>query len=252
MLKMKSVLSPLLDATGAFTQSFGEFGAIASEAVSQLCNGTSASGQAIILLASTTGFAVGQTVLIKDNAGSETGVIITVTPATPSITISANLVNSYTVARGASVTVTGGVSLPLSGTCTASATVLLAGGTAGMLVGQVVQVKDTGGSEVGTIITVNAGVSIVLAVALTGTYTVARGATVTVISATQAKVSVELSMPYTNATGVFVANLSYAVKWAAVGNLVYVMLLVYTVATWTVPTAANIAGVVVSITVDGE
>jgi hypothetical protein len=114
MLKMKSVIGPILDAMGSFSQTFGEFGAIASDVPSVALSGNAASGQANISVTSTTGFAVGQTILIKDSAGSETATIITVTPAGPTLVVSANLANTYNTARNATVTVTVGVTLPLT------------------------------------------------------------------------------------------------------------------------------------------
>ena len=105
MLKAKSISSPTLVA-GAFTFTFDDGAIIINDplAPAQPLNATAANGQETLLMSSTTGFAVGQSVLIQDSAGhSETRIIGTVN-AGVSLVVTQNLTNSYTVANGATVT----------------------------------------------------------------------------------------------------------------------------------------------------
>lgn len=105
MLKMQTVNSPTL-ASGAFTVQFGDVTYIKNceDSPATAVTTDSASGQAVVSVSDTTGFAVGQTVLLADSAGNtETGVIGSIV-ANTSITLTGNLTNSYTVANGSTIT----------------------------------------------------------------------------------------------------------------------------------------------------
>jgi len=76
--------------------------------VSLLITGTATAGGArVIPMTTTTGMQAGQLIVIEDSAGAETAVVNVVTPGVQ-VTVTANLVNTYTVARGGRVTVVNG------------------------------------------------------------------------------------------------------------------------------------------------
>jgi hypothetical protein len=105
MLKMKSVSSPTLVA-GAFTVTFNDGGLIINDPLTpaHAITTNTAATPTVLPMTNTTGFVIGQTVLVADSAGhAETGVISGVTPGV-SVTVSAPLVATYTVANGATVT----------------------------------------------------------------------------------------------------------------------------------------------------
>jgi hypothetical protein len=68
---------------------------------------TGTSAVATVAMTNTTGFAIGQTVVIEDANGAETAVINTVN-ANVSLVMTVNFVNVYTVAAGGTVTVVNG------------------------------------------------------------------------------------------------------------------------------------------------
>jgi len=106
MLKMKSVSSPTL-AAGAFDVVFGDAAIIINDPEAGASKLTTDTGAAptTFPMTNTTGFRVGQTVLVKDTAGhAETGVVSVVTPGV-SIQTAAPLVATYTVANQSTVTV---------------------------------------------------------------------------------------------------------------------------------------------------
>ena len=254
MFKMKSVINPVLDAIGSFVVGFGEFGAIAHDVPSQPLTGDAASGQATILLANTTGLAVGQKILVQDSLSSEIKTIITLTAAT-SIIVNSNLASTYTMARGAKVTMIAGVTLNVTGNAAASQATILMSSTAGMVVGQLVLIQDgstPGNFETGTIITVNANVSIVLGVNLVNAYTVAAGATVTAMSPVPARAKVDITS-FAPAT-----NTLFAYKWAVSGTNVTVQVWKGTAANqanvvvWAYAASADLVNCMVTVTVDGE
>jgi hypothetical protein len=104
MLKMKSVIGPTLDNYGQFEVPFGEIGAIETETFDRLITGTATGGAAAIPMTNTSGFAIGQVLEIQDSANREVVTISAITPGV-SLTTLANLVNTYTVARGGKVSV---------------------------------------------------------------------------------------------------------------------------------------------------
>lgn len=108
MLKATSLKGPTLDVFGQFAVAIGEFSLIETETLERLITGTAPTvpGGAIIPMTNTQGFAIGQVITIKDSAASESRIITVVTPST-SITVGVALTNTYTVARGGKVTVTG-------------------------------------------------------------------------------------------------------------------------------------------------
>jgi hypothetical protein len=257
MLKIKSVVNPVLDAIGSFVVGFGEFGAIAHDVPSQLLTGDAAASQATILLTNTAGLAVGQKILVQDSLSSEVKTIITLTAAT-SIVVNSNLANAYTMARGAKVTMISGISLPLTGNAAASQATILMASTAGMVVGQEVLIQDNsapGNFETGTIITVNANVSIILGVNLVNAYTVAAGATVTAMSPVPAKAFVAMSNFGQTAA---VVGTVWTYKWAVSGTNVTVQVFKGTVVdqanivTWAYAASADVVNCMFVVMADGE
>ena len=105
MLRMHTVSSPTL-AAGVFSIVFGEFAGINNDdGPGAPITSDTAATPTILPMKNTTGFAVGQTVLVEDAVGhTDTGVISVVTPGV-SITVSAPLVNTYLVANYPTVTV---------------------------------------------------------------------------------------------------------------------------------------------------
>ena len=104
MLKMKSVIGPTLDNYGQFEVPFGEIGYIESENFDALITGTATGGAPTIPITNTQGYAIGQQVVIQDSLNHELVTISAITPNT-SLTTLANLVSTYTVARGGKITV---------------------------------------------------------------------------------------------------------------------------------------------------
>lgn len=104
MEKIKSVRGPTLDNYGQYFVQFGEDGQFRNDNPSeQLLTGNMAIGAVAIPITNTSGFAVGQTVQIKDSLATERRVVTAVTPGV-SLGIAAST-NAYATARGATVTV---------------------------------------------------------------------------------------------------------------------------------------------------
>jgi hypothetical protein len=110
MLKLKTINSPTLGALGQFAVSFGEFAAIKdADAIAVAVRADIAAGNVVIPVTNggTTGFGVGQLVLIRDMAGhAEVRVVAVVTAGPPStIQVGVAIANTYTVANGSTMTV---------------------------------------------------------------------------------------------------------------------------------------------------
>ena len=104
MIKMKSVVGPTLDNYGQFEVPISDAQYVETENFDALITGTATGGGAAIPITNTQGFAIGQQLVIQDSASHETVTVSAVTPGV-SLTTAANLVNTYTVARGGKVTV---------------------------------------------------------------------------------------------------------------------------------------------------
>jgi hypothetical protein len=93
---------------GSFTQLTASFPAASPAGTSktfgeQALSGNCAAGQPTLLVAATTQFIVGDYVLIGDSQNTEWGIILSMVPNT-SITLTASVRNSYTLANNAKVT----------------------------------------------------------------------------------------------------------------------------------------------------
>lgn len=105
MIKTKSIRGPTLDTFGQFSVSFGELSHFIDDNPEQLITGNMAPGAVNIpMLNSTSGFAVGQTIVLSNSAASERRVITAIT-ANVQLTVGVAFANAYTTASGAKVTV---------------------------------------------------------------------------------------------------------------------------------------------------
>jgi hypothetical protein len=208
---MKSAGSPILDAKGSFPIRMDEFGVITRDVLSRLITGQATGGAAAIPMADTSGFVVGQAITIQDTLNSETAIISVVT-AGVSLTVSANLTNTYTVARGGQVTVRD-IILPITGTATAGgARTIPMTNTTGMRAGQLIVIEDSAGAETAVINVVTPGVQVTVTANLVNTYTVARGGRVSVVNGNAAKASVTMQKAFNAAAGsAEFVDVSYAV-----------------------------------------
>lgn len=255
MLRMKSATAPTLDAKGSFPIRMDEFGAITRDVLALPITNTAASGGTNIPMTNTTGLVVGQSVTVKDSAGSETGIIATVT-AGASIDLAVALVNTYTVARGGAVTVMDITHL-ITGTAAAGgARVIPMTNTTGMRAAQVILIEDSQGAELAVVNVVTPGVQVTVTANLVNTYTVAQGGRVTVVNGNAAKALVTMQKPFAAvATGAEFIDFSYAVG----ANTVVVTVNKATAAggpalpyTWAVAVTADMLGLQFSVIADGE
>lgn len=255
MQRIVSAGSPTLSAKGQFPIRVSEFQAIARDVLALPITNTAAAGGTNIPMTNTAGLVVGQSITIKDTAGSETGIIATVT-AGASIDLTANLVNSYTVARGGQVTVRD-VTLLITGTATAGgARVIPMTTTVGMLAGQLLVIEDSLGAETAIVNVVTPGVQVTVTADLVNTYTVARGGRVTVVNGNAAKALVTAQKTFAAAAGsAQVMDVS-----SAVGVNTVVVTVEKAVAaggpalpySWGVAATADVAGLQYSVIADGE
>jgi hypothetical protein len=256
MLKMKSVISPTLDAKGSFPIRMDEFAVIKRDVLSHLITADAAGGGAAIPMANATaGFTVGQTIVIQDSLASETCIITAVTPAT-SLTVAVNLVNTYMVTRGAQVTVVD-LTLPITATATGGALIIPMTNTSGLRNGQRIVIEDANGAEVCIVNVVTTNTQITVTANLVNTYTVAAGGRVTLISGNPARASVSMQNPFgngNNAAGAIICPTE------DVGvNVMVVTSEVYEESAgpalpmkWTIATTANVIGQQFTVIADGQ
>lgn len=105
-----TVVTPGVSLTTATNMASTYTGVAATVTVKDITHpitGTATGGADVIPMTNTTGMQAGQVIVIEDSAGAETGVVLAVV-ANTQITVTVNLVNTYTVARGGRVTVVNG------------------------------------------------------------------------------------------------------------------------------------------------
>ena len=259
MLQLRMLGSPTVDVKGGFRIPMTEFGRIIRDVLERLITGAGApAGAPTINITNTEGFAVGQIIRIRDSAANEELIIQAVT-AGVSLTTTTNLVNAYTVARGATVTVVDRT-VPLNANSPAAATAIFTANTAGFAAGQVVVVEDSVGAEFCVLAAVVAGVQLTATANLVNTYNVARGARVTLAQGNQARVSVQIHQPYSaDIGGAGLGSDIFGVAWF-VGVNVIVPFVQYAEAgagpalpfAWNIATTASLAGIQFAAIADGE
>jgi len=199
MLRTKSVAAPTLDALGSFPIHIDEFQAINREVINKPITNTATGGAAAIPMTDTTGFVVGQNITIQDTLSSENAVISVVT-AGVSLTVTANLTNTYTVARNGQVTVRDQTRL-ITATATSGGTAIPMTNTTGFVAGQVVIIEDSLNAEPVLIAAIVANTQITATTNLVHTYTTARGGRVTQVNGNPAKDSVTMQKIFAAAAG---------------------------------------------------
>jgi len=254
MIHLASVISPTLDAKGQFAIMMDEFAVIKRDVVSRLTTDPCTAGTPTITMTDTTGFTVGQTVVIQDSLNHETCLITAVTPAT-SLTVAVNLTNTYTVARGGRVTVVD-VTLPITGTATAAGVIIPMTNTTGLRAGQVIVIEDSLNAETCVVNVVTPTVQITVTANLEHTYTVARGGTVTVAAGNPARATVLTQKPFAAAAG---SSEFYDVSWSVGVNAIVVTANKSDAAagpvmpyTWAVAVTADVIGIQFTAMADGE
>jgi hypothetical protein len=98
-------LTVAVNLTNTYTVARG--GIVTVRDVTLPITGTATGGAAVVPMTNTTGMQAGQLLVIEDSAGAETGIVNVVTPGVQ-ITVTVNLSNTYTVARGGRVTIVNG------------------------------------------------------------------------------------------------------------------------------------------------
>lgn len=199
MLRSKAVAAPTLDALGSFPIHMDEFQAINRDVINKPITNTATGGAAAIPMTDTTGFVVGQNITIKDTLSSENAVISVVTPGV-SLTVTANLTNTYTVARGGQVTVRDQSRL-ITGTATLGGVIIPMADTSGFVAGQTVIIEDSLNAEPVVIFAIVANTQITATTNLVHTYNVARGGRVTNVNGNSAKALVTMQKVFAAAAG---------------------------------------------------
>lgn len=198
MLKMKSAVGPVLSAKGQFRIVMDDFERILRDNVTKPVTGAATVGTNTITMSDTDGFAVGNQIVIVGGGNAETHLVSAVTSGV-SLTTVANLAATYTN-LGATVTVQD-ITLPVTATATGGALVVPMTNTTGMRAGQLLVIEDSAGAETATLNVVTANTQITVTANLSNTYTVARGAKVTVVNGNPAKASVSMQKPFAAAAG---------------------------------------------------